>query len=142
MTPMMSRRTFFALGVAAGGLVAAGAALVANGYRYWIEASLREALPGYAFEPNGLTRFVDDYRAAHGEPMKFRLLGVVERVVEIEPLLPAGKAHRVEDEERQVVTEFLLGSDFFQHYPLAVKEIAYNGRTIACRSPFARFDDA
>jgi hypothetical protein len=138
---MMTRRTFFALGAAAGAMVAAGAALLAGGYRNWVVASLREALPGYAFEPAGLDRFVADYESRHGERMKFRLLGAAERIIDVEPLLPEAKAHRIEDEERQVVTEFLLGSDFFQHYPLAVKEIAYNGPVIACRSPFARFDD-
>jgi hypothetical protein len=33
---MMTRRTFFALGAAAGGLVVAGVTLVANGYKSWV----------------------------------------------------------------------------------------------------------
>lgn len=139
---MPTRRTFFALGAAAGAVAAAGAALLAGGYRSWLVASLREALPGYSFEPAGLDRFVEEYESRHGQVMKFRLLGAAERIFDVDSLLSDAKERRIEDEEREVVTEFLIGSDFFQHYPLAVKEIAYNGRAVECRSPFARFDDA
>ena len=105
---MMTRRTFFALGAAAGAMVAAGAALLAGGYRNWVVASLREALPGYAFEPAGLDRFVADYESRHGERMKFRLLGAAERVRDL-IRAPVPRAVREEYEAFRQTVQALLG---------------------------------
>jgi hypothetical protein len=137
---MMKRRTFLALGAAAGGMVALGAALFTNGYRSWVLGFLREALPGYSLHPAGLAHFMDEYKSRHSEAMKFQILGAAESVVDARSLLPQKKAEYVEDEERNVLTEFLIGSDFFQDYPHGAKEITYSGRSKVCRSPFAIFD--
>ncbi|WP_162917344.1 hypothetical protein [Dongia deserti] len=137
---MMNRRTFLALGTAAGGAIVLGTALVVDGYRRWVMSVLRDSLPGHSFEPASLARFIDEYESLHDEARKFRLFGAAETLLEARSLLPQRTAERIHNEERQVLTEFLVGSDFFQNRPAGVKTITYNGRAVVCRSPFAVFD--
>jgi hypothetical protein len=49
-------------------------------------------------------------------------------------------AARLAAEERVILTDFLIGSDFFQNYPNGPKHITYRGKPGACVSPFAKFD--
>jgi hypothetical protein len=137
---MMKRRQFLALGAAAGGMAALGALLVSNGYRSWLLNVLERALPGYSYDPAGLDLFVEEREARHALALKFRLLGAAESIVDTRWLLPERMAHRIEDEERDVLTEFLIGSDFFQQYPHGARTITYHGWRSACKSPFATFD--
>lgn len=136
----MRRRTFLALGAAAGGLTAAGAVLLANGYRSWVLRSLRQALPGYSFDTAGLDLFLDEYRPRHSEAMKFQFFGAAESVFDARALLPDKTIEYIGDEERDVLTEFLVGSDFFEPGPDGPRKITYSGRAVVCRSPFATFD--
>lgn len=137
---MMKRRTFLALGAAAGGMAAAGAVLVGNGYRSWVLSVLRQALPGYAYDPAGLDLFIEQSQSRYSSAMKFRLLGAAESIADARWLLPQRMARRIENTERDVLTDFLIGSDFFQLYPHGAKTITYSGRPAACASPFVVFD--
>jgi hypothetical protein len=119
-------------------MAAVGTALFANGYRSWLLEALRRALPGYSFA--GLDQFIDDHRSRNRDSIKFQMLGAAESVFGARALLPEGTRRYIDDEERDVVTEFLLGSDFFQHAPDGPREITYAGRAVICRSPFAVFD--
>jgi hypothetical protein len=134
----MRRRAFLALGASAGAMAAVGMALFANGYRSWVLETLRTALPGYSFA--GVDQFIDDHRSRSRDSIKFQLLGAAESVFGARALLPEGTRRYIDDEERDVVTEFLLGSDFFQQYPQGAREITYTHRAVACKSPFAVFD--
>lgn len=137
---MMTRRTFVALGAVTGGLVVAGVTLVANGYKSWIADVLHRALPGYSLDPGGLDRFIAEYQSRHSGATKFQLLGAVENIFHARSLLQPETADYVESEERKVLTEFLVGSDFFEQYPKGKREITFNERAVACKSPFAVFD--
>lgn len=140
---MIGRRAFLLTGSAAGGLLVlgGGAAFVwSDRYRGWIEATLRRALPGYDLEPTGLARFVEDYNARkEGGGLKLRVFAAAERLVDANWALPAKMASDVEEEERRIVSDFLLGSDFFQTYPNGAKTVTYGGPAEACGSPFATF---
>ena len=140
---MLTRRTFLMAGTAVGALVAIGGGAAAfvwsDHYRGWIEATLRRALPGYDLEPEGLERFVDGYYGRKQGNAKLRLFAAAERLVEARWALPRNMAEDVEQEERRIVSDFLLGSDFFQTYPDGPKMIAYAGPGEACISPFATF---
>lgn len=136
----MRRRTFLVLGAAAGGLAATGAVLLANGYRSWVLRSLEQALPGYSFNAAGLDLFLEEYKPRHSDAMKFQAFGAAETVFDARALLPDSTIEYIGDEERDVLTEFLIGSDFFQQAPDGPREITYSGRAVACRSPFATFD--
>jgi len=61
-------------------------------------------------------------------------------VVDLTPIMPAAMAERLAAEERTILTDFLIGSDFFQTYPGGPKQITYSGKPAACVSPFARFE--
>ena len=140
---MIGRRKFLLMGSAAGALLVlggSGAAFVwSDRYRGWIEATLRRAVPGYNLELTGLARFVEDYNAHKEGGLRLRLFAAAERLVDAKWALPAKMAADVEEEERRIVSHFLLGSDFFQNYPNGTKMITYAGSTEACGSPFATF---
>ena len=136
----MTRRMLLASTIAAGGAAGFGAALLANGYRNWVVRVLQEALPGYSYEAAGLDRFLEDYRPLHLDGIKFQMLGAAETIFDARLLLPDRKRQYIGDEERDLLTEFLIGSDFFQQYPHGATIITYDSRRRACRSPFATFD--
>jgi hypothetical protein len=144
MMAMIRRRTFLLMGTAAVALVGvagSGAAFVmSDGYGAWIRDTLQRALPGYDLEPAGLARFIDEYnhRKNHGNK-KLRVFAAAERLVEARWALPKGMAANVEEEERHIVSDFLLGSEFFKNYPDGAKTVTYAGLPEACISPFARF---
>lgn len=140
---MQRRRTFLLMGSAVGALAiagGAGAAFVATDRcRGWIRQILERSLPDYSFDPNGFSRFVDDYNARKGRALKLRVFAAAENFFDAKPALPPGMASDVEDEERHILTDFLLGSDFFERYPNGPKRITYRGVPDACASPFATF---
>ncbi len=135
---MMRRRHFITAGAAAGGTILLGTVFVAGGYKSWMRKLLERALPGYSFNPEGVELFLET-AAPESEGMKFRIFGAAEGIVDVKPLLPEGMERHADDEERRMLTDFILGSDFLEHYPDASQEITYHGTTAACRSPFATF---
>lgn len=140
---MISRRRLL-LGTAAGAVAVAGGGvaglLILDGYRGWIRLVLLQALPGYELEPEGLDQFVTAYNARKKwRSKKMRAYAAVEHVLDVNWALPTDMAEDVEDEERRIVSDFLLGSDFFQNYPDGPKIVTYSGLPEACVSPFATF---
>lgn len=140
---MIARRKLLALGTALGtvGLIGggAGAFVFSDRYRGWIRSTLQRALPGYSLEPEGFARFVDDYNAKKPDSTKLRVFAVAERFMDANWALPQEMAADVEQEERRIVSDFLLGSDFFQNYPDGEKTVTYSTLPEACSSPFATF---
>jgi hypothetical protein len=142
MTAMIRRRTFLLMGTAFAALVGVGgggAAFVrSDRFSGWIRATLLRALPGYDLEPAGLARFIDDYNQRK-RGIKLRLFAAADRFVDANWALPKKMATDVEEEERLIVSDFLLGSDFFQNYPDGPKIITYIESPDACGNPFATF---
>jgi hypothetical protein len=140
---MQRRRTFLLMGSAVGALAivgGAGAAFVATDRcRGWIRKILQRSLPDYSVDPEGFARFVDDYNAAKGRALKLRVFAAAENFLDAKPALPSGMASDVAEEERHILTDFLVGSDFFERYPNGPKLITYRGKPDACASPFATF---
>ncbi len=140
----MNRRKLLLLGGAAGGLAVIGggggaAFVVTDHYSRWIHGILQRALPGYELEPEGLALFIEEYFAKKSRSIKFRMFAAAQGVLDVKGALPDGMAKDVEEQERQILTSFLIGSDFFENYPGGPKEITYRGMSIACASPFATF---
>ena len=100
---------------------------------------LHRSLPGYAIEPKGLALFIDEHFARQ-KSRKKRLLAAAQGVLDLTPMMPVAMAKPLAAEERMIVTDFLIGSDFFQNYPGGSKEVTYSGKPAACVSPFAKFD--
>jgi hypothetical protein len=140
---MQSRRKFLLMGTAVGTLAAiggAGATLISvDRYQGWVHAVLRRSLPGYKIQAEGLERFVEDYNATEHGGIKLRAFAATQHFFDATFILPAGMKSNVDDGERTILTSFLLGSDFFEHYPNGSKIITYRGAPEACGSPFATF---
>jgi hypothetical protein len=142
MIHMQSRRKFLLMGTATGVLavLGGGSAFVAlDHYRGWIRAVLRRSLPGYEVEPEGLDRFVEDYNARTYDGPAFRTFAAAQNVFNATVILPEDMQSTVEERERRILTDFLLGSDFFDQYPNGTRVITYRGAPEACGSPFATF---
>jgi len=138
---MQSRRKFLLMGTAAGALAVLGGAgfALVEGYRGWIRATLRHALPGYEIEPEGLNRFVEDYDALTRDGLALRTFAATQNIFDATVILPDDMKDTVDGRERMILTKFLFGSDFFEQYPNGTKVITYRGAPDACGSPFATF---
>jgi hypothetical protein len=141
---MIGRRTLLLMGTAIGGMAvigAAGGAYVAvDRYEGWIRKILQRSLPGYNFDPEGLAMFVDEYNERQGRSIKYRLFAAAEGLVDSKAMLPDHQEAQVRERERRILSDFLMGSDFFQNYPNGSKTVTYRGKPVACVSPFATFD--
>jgi len=141
---MPSRRKFLLMsGAAAGTLVIVGGGAAAfvyfDGFEGWVRSTLRAALPGYDLEPNGLAQFTAEYYVTRKDNDTLRLFAATQRLMDTRWALNGKMASDVDEEERQIVSTFLLGSDFFANSPDGPKLITYRGIAEACSSPFATF---
>jgi len=133
----ISRRKVL-LGAAGAAVVGAVSWVPLKNYRAsWIERVLRENLPGIDLDPDSLQTFVQ-YMLGHErlQPPLVRATIFADRFV---PWLPAhiSKAREgLEGVERHVLTEYLIGSNFFRVPDPKRERIVFNGAVIACRNPF------
>jgi hypothetical protein len=133
----LSRRKVL-LGAAGAFMLGAVAWLPLKNYRAsWIEQVVRDNLPGIDVDPDSLQTFVK-YMLGHErlQPALVRATIFADRFV---PWLPAhiSKAREgLEGVERHVLTEYLIGSNFFRIPDPKRETIVYNGAVIACRNPF------
>lgn len=139
----MTRRELL-LGFVGTGLVAllGGATflLAHDNYGPWIIEVLQSYLPGHTFDPEGLARYIREYTAKkNGETaLKLETYALAEQLFDPTWIAPAAIAEKVAEEERRIVTGFLMGSDFFYDDP-PPRTITYQGRDGACYNPFATF---
>lgn len=103
----------------------------------WVEQVVRDNLPGIDLEPKSLQTFVD-YMLGHErmQPVLVKATIFADRFV---PWLPAhvSKAREgLAGLERHVLTEYLIGSNFFRVSDPKRETIAYYGPAIACINPF------
>lgn len=132
----------------AGGVVALGVAglvswdRIANYRATWVENVLRENLPGHDLDPASLQAFIKDILAS--ERLQRREVKATVFVDRFAPWIPAriAKARAgLEGLERHVLTEYLIGSNFFRVPDPRRETIVYSGIALACKNPF-RFDSA
>lgn len=133
----ISRRKLLA-GTAGAVIVGAVAWIPLRNYRAsWIEQVVRDNLPGINLDPESLKTFVK-YMVGHErlQPPLVRATIFADRFV---PWLPAriSKAREgLAGVERHVLTEYLIGSNFFRVPDPKRETIVYNGAVIACINPF------
>jgi hypothetical protein len=136
MNAISRRKVLF--GAAGAVTLAAAAWWPLKNYRAsWIEQVVRDNLPGINLDPDSLQTFVT-YMLDHErlQPALVRATIFADRFV---PWLPAriSKAREgLEGVERHVLTEYLIGSNFFRVPDPKRETIVYNGAVIACRNPF------
>jgi hypothetical protein len=137
MNSISRRKVLF--GAAGAAVVGALAWTPLKNYRAsWIEQAVRDNLPGIDLDPDSMQTFVN-YMLGHErlQPPLVRATIFADRFV---PWLPAhvSKARAgLEGVERQVLTEYLIGSNFFRVPDPKRETIVFRGAVIACRNPFA-----
>ena len=136
MSAISRRKVLFG---AAGAVIAGAVAWIPlRNYRAtWIERVVRDNLPSVQLDPDSLQTFVT-YMLGHErlQPPLVRATIFADRFV---PWLPAhiSKAREgLEGVERHVLTEYLIGSNFFRVPDPKRETIVYNGAVIACINPF------
>jgi hypothetical protein len=140
----LTRRTLLlgacALSVAGVGAVGGGYLLGSAGIRArWIEALLRRNLPGIEIEPGSLARFVQEMLATDLLVSRKRALVASADLAAPQLTARVGSVRRFREEaERKIVTDFLMGSNFFRVANPAAEPIVYYGRPAVCPNPFAR----
>ncbi|WP_129781416.1 hypothetical protein [Peristeroidobacter soli] len=129
--------------IASGGVAALGVFGAASwghltNYRAsWVERVVRENLPGIDLDPGSLQTFIKDILA--NERMNRKEVKVTVFADRFVPWLPAhiSKARDgLEGLERFVLTEYLIGSNFFRIPDPKHETIVYSGMIVACRNPF------
>lgn len=143
-SPGRRKVLFGAAGVATLGIF--GAAVwtpIKNHRENWVEQVLRDNLPGIDLDPESLRTFVS-YMVGHErlQPALVKATIFADRFV---PWLPAhvSKAREgLAGLERHVLTEYLIGSNFFRVTDPKRERITYFGPMVACINPFTYRQDA
>ncbi len=138
MNAISRRKVLFgAAGALTVGIVGAAWTPLRSYRAHWIEQVVRDNLPGIELDPESLQTF-GQYMLGHErlQPALVRATIFADRFV---PWLPAhvSKAREgLEGVERHVLTEYLIGSNFFRVPDPKQQTIVYNGAVIACINPF------
>jgi hypothetical protein len=137
-----SRRGFL---IATGAVIAAmGAGFsgvrFAGSREHWVASIIRDNLPGIAIDQDSLAKFVEQaVRSDALEPVTHRLAVFAEQSVPwVTARIPKVR-NGLDKLERRVLTEFLLGSNFFRVPDPKQETIVYYGPAIACGNPFVTF---
>jgi hypothetical protein len=107
----------------------------------WIERVVRENLPGIDIDASSLQAYIKEIMA--DERMQQKLVKATVFVDRFVPWLPAHIASArdgLEGLERFVLTEYLMGSNFFRVPDPKRETIVYSGRVLVCNNPFMHRD--
>jgi hypothetical protein len=140
----MDRREVMIGGAALLGTAGLGGAYLVNNdhaIRAWIEGVVAQHLPGTRIDPQGLARFSTEKLAEMGHNPNYRIYAAsLSGGVDLSSFSD-GLREKVDAFERKTVSDFLLGSDFFQRGAGSSEPVIYSGDAdAACRNPFAVFD--
>jgi hypothetical protein len=137
------RRLLIGAGAGAVACAGAGGVLWSSSERnraHWVEHVIRSNLPGVTIDETSLTRFIQETLASSSMQSTRRRLGIAAHSQV--PWL-ARRIHAVEEgveiTERQVLTNFLIGSNFFRVSEPERETIVYYGTIPACSNPFVRY---
>ena len=138
-----SRRGVIAASAGGVALAALGALGLSSTPQSLIRAILHRSLPGVKIDEAGLEAFEADYIALApvlGTSMtKMRAASAAQKLLGLNLLMKAPKfgdtIHRF---EREILTMFLVGSDFFSLKDPTAQTVTYIGEHVGCDNPFAR----
>lgn len=141
---MISRRRFIAGGAATAAAGVAGIAWVrSHTTADWIQRVVRSNLPGITLDEESLLRFVQDVQ--NGELVVARMHRIAVMTQSALPWVAARIPRArigLEKLERRVLTEYLLGSNFFRVADPAQETIVYHGPARVCANPFVDLNAA
>ena len=129
------------LGASAGALIlgtgAASWGRLTNYRAEWVEHVVRDNLPGIDIDATSLKTFIDYILTTDRmRPAPVKAAVFADQFI---PWLPAhvAKAHTgLANLERHVLTEYLMGSNFFRVSDPRRERITYSGPAVACINPF------
>lgn len=136
-----SRRSFLIASGAIATALGAGIYLRFGSSReQWVESVIRDNLPGIRIDEDSFPTFIK--HAVNSDALKpatHRLAVLAEQALPwVTARIP--KVHNgLEKLERRILTEFLLGSNFFRVPDPKRETIVYYGPAIACSNPFVSF---
>jgi hypothetical protein len=135
-----SRRRFLLGGMAsvlAGSLVGNLSSEHATGQDAWVEKILRKNLPGIKLDEASLPHFFRDIHAKGLlDAYRHRLAVFLDQTIPTPTNWVTMLRHAIEGRERLVLSEFLLGSNFFQAQDPMSETITYFGPSPVCGNPF------
>lgn len=140
----LTRRNLLLGGAALGalGLGVAGYAATASAFDFF-KAMLRSQLPGVRISDTSIRAFTEDAiigRESDFAP-KLRVLSGMVRTLGFEAVAAIIRNnYAFEKFNRDFLTQFLVGSNFFHLADPRAEEVVYFGRPGACPNPFARFE--
>jgi len=139
-----SRRRFLLGGTAsliAVGLVGKLSFDSVAGQDAWVEKILRRHFSGVKLDDGSLPLFFRDIRAKGIlGARRHRLAVLMDQTLPGPSSLVTRVRHAIEVRERLVLSEFLLGSNFFRVQDPTRETITYFGRPPVCGNPFAVFE--
>lgn len=139
-----SRRQLLLGGAAVGALgLAGGGYLLSAGPADFFRAMLDARLPGVKISRESIEAFVEDSLKNRNDDFlpKLKILSAGTRAVGYENLAAAMKDNEAfEVFDREFLTRFLLGSNFFNVADPTKEEVIFVGVPPACGNPFARFE--
>ncbi len=143
-SPRFTRRNFLLGGAAlsALGLGIAGYAATASAFDFF-KAMLRSQLPGVRISDASIRSFTEDAfigRQSDFAPKLRVLSGMVHTLGFNAVAAIMRNNYPFEKFNRDFLTLFLVGSNFFQLTEPRAEEVVYFGRPGACPNPFARFE--
>jgi apolipoprotein N-acyltransferase len=111
--------------------------------RTWIEATLRKYLPDINIDAESLAKFTTEISQSRqfNDTRQRIALWMDHALPKFARRLPKA-GDRIDRMERQVVSDFLTGSNFFRVADPRRQPITYGGAIPACGNPFARFRDS
>lgn len=141
-TQSPSRRNFLIASGAAVAVIGAGISglRLVSSREEWVGAVIRENLPGITIDAGSLAKFIEEaVRSDALQPLTHRLAVFAEQNVPwVAARIPKVR-NGLDKLERRVLTEFLLGSNFFRIPNPKHETIVYYGPAIACGNPFVSF---
>lgn len=139
-----SRRQLLLGGAAVGALgVVGGGYLASAGPEDFFKAMLNARLPGVQISRESIRAFAEDSLKNRNDDFlpKLKVLSAGARAMGYHNLAAAMKDNEAfEVFDREFLTRFLLGSNFFNVADPTKEEIIFVGVPPACANPFARFE--
>lgn len=132
------------------GVLGIGGSILFNTPARLIEGIVRARLPGLEVAEEDMARFVADFLATDSDTSKtewiaLRLLGPYANLPPFRWMAPRFVSQRLQNYERRVLNEFMMGSNFFETYAVGNPMVTYTGiysvYEAPCVNPLPRFPD-
>lgn len=109
--------------------------------RSLVEDLVRRHLPGVRIDDAGLSQFSAQKLAQLDHNSNYRIYAACRLIGLDVSSLSDGMRDKIDTFERETVSDFLLGSNFFWISDRTAEDVVYHGDASgACQNPFAVFD--